>query len=231
MLLVILLIFISAALVLLYVPTWLNLWRLRLWRQTYHLDRHEPVFKKIYSTVDGFKISKHARIHCDAFEYTYGEIEFTPFVALIALSQPKPDTKFYDLGSGTGKAVLACAMVFDMQQYCGVEIFHELYQSSIQQIEQLKKCAGYEEKALKIKFINQDFLNIDFSEPTLIFINATALFGANWEILNQRLSEHPLGKTVITTSKKLSSKSFTVCYSTQVQMSWGIVNAYIHTSG
>ena len=69
----------------------------------------------------------NARQKQDAIEYVYGEIEFLPFIALLSLDKPDSKTVFYDLGSGIGKAVLACAMVYPVHKSVGVELLPELY--------------------------------------------------------------------------------------------------------
>ena len=178
----------------------------------------------------GFELSKKARVTGDAFEYTYGEIEFIPFIALIAMTKPTPNTRFYDLGCGTGKAVISCAMVFEMGHYCGIELFKELSDAALTQKERLTQLSAYENRAKKITFIHDNFLNADLSDATLIFINATALIGPTWEKLNEKLSKTPPGSVVICTTKKLISTAFYVTNITKVEMSWGITVAYIHRS-
>ena len=159
-------------------------------------------------------------------EYTYGEIDFISFIALLSLTNPDARTVFYDLGSGTGKAVIASAMVFNIKSY-GIEIFHQLHHAAQKQLQHLQNIADYQLNADNIHFINMNFLDADLNNATLIFINATALFGETWAALNQRLKQVKKNATIITTSKKLSTDDFVIKKITLVQMSWGIVNAYI----
>lgn len=208
-------------------PRWINNVRIKNWRRRLNLNQHEAIFQKVVQPVDGFKLSKEARLHHDAMEYVYGEIEFASFIALIEMTNPPSSTRFYDLGSGTGKAVLASALVFEWEAYCGIELFEAIHQSALTQQHQLSQMAGYENRARKIQFHNANFLEADFSQASLIFINATALWGPTWDALNQRLEETASKATVITTSKKLISPVFTVYRTTRVMMSWGVVIAYI----
>lgn len=217
-------------LIALSIPGWIKQIRLWHWQQTLNLNQHRAIFQKLYNNVNGFALSLKARQTNDAFEYTYGEIEFAPYIALIAMAKPTTHTRFYDLGCGTGKAVLSCAMVFDMQHYCGIELFRELHQQADIQKNRLQKTINYTDRAKKITFIHDDFLNVDLNDATLIFINATALIGPIWEQLNNKLSKIATGVTVITTTKQLRSSSFLVTKVTNVEMSWGITSAYIHIS-
>lgn len=202
--------------------------RIQQWRRSYNLDHIEPIFNELYQSVNGFVLSAHARLQGDAFEYTYGEIEFSSFIALIAMVKPTPEMIFYDLGSGTGKPVIACALVFEMKQYYGIELFSELYESALQPKEKLKQIPEFVAQAERIHFLNMNFLDAEFEDKSLIFINATALFGPTWERLNERLTQNPNEKIIITTSKPLKSSVFKVWRLTQARMNFGVVTAYIH---
>lgn len=202
--------------------------RIKRWEKALNIPSHAQIFQQLYEKVNGFLLSRQERQKQDAFEYTYGEIDFLSFIALLSLAKPDQDTVFYDLGSGVGKAVLACAMVFPVQKCIGVELFPSLYQCSCNQVNHLKKISGYEKKSGKIKFILDDFLEVDLNDATLIFINSTALFGPTWENLCSRLDKQPNLNTIITTSKTLISTEFSPVISTKIQMSWGPVLAYIH---
>jgi precorrin-6B methylase 2 len=221
---------IIALLIILTIPGWIRKIRLWHWKRSLNLKRHQTAFQTLFTNMNGFELSKKARLTGDAFEYTYGEIEFIPFIALIAMTKPTPHTRFYDLGCGTGKAVISCATVFEMGHYCGIELFKELSDAALTQKIRLAQLPAYETRAKKITFIHDNFLNTDLSEATLIFINATALIGPTWELLNEKLSKTPPGTIVITTTKKLISTAFYVTNRTKVEMSWGITVAYIHRS-
>ncbi|KTD58199.1 hypothetical protein Lsai_0806 [Legionella sainthelensi] len=174
-------------------------------------------------------LSQNARRKHDAMEYSYGEIEFFSFIALLSLINPNENTVFYDLGSGTGKAVIACGMVFPVKKSIGIELFPELYLHSCQQVEQLAAIKQYERQAPKIKFRLGDFLEANLNDATLIFINSTAFFGPTWEKLCVKIDYLPHLTTIITTSKPLSCIHFKLLKHTKVKMSWGVVSAYIHT--
>ena len=200
---------------------------LRRWRKLLALDEHGTIYQQLYADVDGFTLSRRARAKQDSIEYVYGEIDFESFIALLSLCKPNPSTIFYDLGSGTGKAVLACAMVFTIEKSCGIEFFPSLDRCAKQQKQRLQLIPGYLTKAACIEFHQGDIRETFFSEATLIFINATTFFGETWLAISQQVEQIKPGSLVITTSKALQSKKFTITRLTQVKMSWGIVEAYI----
>lgn len=202
--------------------------RIHHWMKSLHLDQHQKIFDDLYQDVDGFSLSKDARKENDAMEYTYGEIKFIPFIALLSLIKLDKETVFYDLGSGTGKAVLACAMTFHLKKCCGIELFPNLHQAACQQLEKLNHLPGYQPKTPDIHFFLGNFLTFDLSEANLIFINASALIGESWIRLNHVCDELTTCNMIITTSKPLISPSYQCIQTTFVEMSWGPVQAFIH---
>lgn len=208
-------------------PYWQKRTAIKRWYNTLDLDKHLTNYQKLFQDIDGFALSRQARISGDAIEYTYGEIDFVPFIALLSLAKPNKNTVFYDLGSGTGKAVLACAMVFNVRKSCGIELFNLLHQAALRQPYSLEQLVDYPISTNAIHFINADFLHVDFSDATLVFMNATAFFGETWVAAQQCLHQLRPGTLVITTSKRLSLSIFKLIKSTTVQMSWGPVWAYI----
>ena len=201
---------------------------IRKWYADLNLINHQRNFNKLYENVNGFTLSRQARAHNDAMEYTYGEIDFISFIAILSLANPNEKTKFYDLGSGTGKAVLATAMVFNVDKSSGIELFSLLHNASLEIKQDLARLPEYSEKVTKINFINDNFLNADFNDATIIFINATALFGESLNILTNRLGQLKPGTIIITTSKKIKKSNFKIIKTAPMQMSWGVVYAYIH---
>ncbi len=202
--------------------------KIKSWKNQFHIDAHELVFEKLYQHVNGYRLSKQARTLQDAPEYTYGEIEFESFLALLSLIKPTEETTFYDLGCGTGKAVIAASMVYDLKKAVGVELFEGLYLKAVQQQKKLAKISGYQGKAERIQWIHANFLDVNFSDATLIFINSTAFSPETWQILERHLAQTAIGSTIMTMSKKLISPEFVIIHQTSMNMSWGPATVYIH---
>jgi len=206
---------------------WQRQWAVNRWRRKLNLAAHQSIYNELYSVVNGFALSQRARQNGDAVEYVYGEIDFESFIALLSLCNVDQTTRFYDLGSGTGKAVLACAIVFPVKVSCGVELLTELYQCSKKQVNRLAKWPDYAEQVKHIHFINSNFLTVPLNDATHIFINATSFFGDLWQRISDHVEQINDGMIVISTSKKIKSKKFIVIRIVPVKMSWGIVEAYI----
>ncbi len=201
--------------------------KIKRWRKALKLNKHAAVFNQMYATEDGFALSRQARPQ-ESWEYTYGEIEFESFIALLSLSKPLKSTIFYDLGSGIGKAILACSMVFEVQKSCGIEIFPLLSKTAQRLSQQLALTPGYEKKAAAIECLDGDFVERDFSDASLIFINSTAFIGETWNTMSNCIENQVKpGTVVISISKPLKAFQFSLLKKTIVKMSWGLAQAFI----
>ncbi len=209
-------------------PAWYRQWQWLRWKKNLNVVIHEQPFLNITRPYNGFLISQQARKGRERFEDVYGEIDWLSFVDLMSVVTLKPESVFYDLGSGTGKNVLLCAMVFDIKKSCGVEQFEMLHHAAVAQQQELSGLLAYQQKAAGIYFICGDFLNEHFNDATVVFINSTAYFGDTWVNISKKLETVLTCEVIITTSKKLVSTVYRVTQEKKVQMSWGVVLAYIH---
>ena len=198
------------------------------WRKKLNLDPALAVLDEIGRDVDGFSLSVSARRDADAMDYVYGEICPEAFVAILSMVNANAATVFYDLGSGSGKAVLLAAMVFGVKKSVGIELFAQLNEAAALQLQRLKRYPNYQSQAEQVHFICGDYLALPFADADVVFISATALFGDAWQRLNQRLEELQDSALVITTTKALISPQFRVERQTRAQMSWGVVRVFIH---
>lgn len=102
----------------------------------------------------------------------YGETGYDSIETLVS-NLPEyfnEDTVFYDLGSGLGKIVLHIGIRFNVKKSCGIEFSKERYNKSIEFL----KGVGND----NISFINDNILNCDLSDATVIYTDNT-LFPTN----------------------------------------------------
>jgi precorrin-6B methylase 2 len=198
------------------------------WARSPHIATAKTHFFDLYTDLDGIALSKKAR---DQFslahpKYIYGEIVFLSFAKILEWSAPKPGEVFYDLGSGTGKAVITAALLFPFSKTIGIEVLSILHQASC---EQKKKLVPFLPKLNEVViFLCADFLTRDLSDAGVIFINATSFLGAIWDNFLEKLPSLSLGTRVITVSKKITHDSFNLLYSTRCAMSWGYASIFIY---
>ena len=76
------------------------------------------------------------------------------------------DTVFYDLGSGIGKIVIHIGVKYKPKKSCGIEFSVERYLKSVELLEKFNDTEN-------IMFINDNILNCDLSDATVIYSDNT----------------------------------------------------------
>lgn len=194
----------------------------------------QEILQDLYRDVNGAILSRaeRERLHIDAYSLTYGEIDFYAFQQILAVVAPQKNQIFYDLGSGTGKAVFAAALLYDFAKVCGIELLPALQQQSQYLYDELlkypKAVQYFSDKQFNIHFVNDDIFVYDFSDADIVFINATGFFGNEWNALLTKLEMLKKGARIILTSKKLSAASYELLYDDIYHMSWGMCSVYIY---
>jgi len=98
----------------------------------------------------------------------YGETGYSSIEELINhySNYFNKDTVFYDLGSGLGKIVIHVGIKYDVKKSCGIEYSKERYLKSLE----LLKNFNHNQN---INFINDNILNCDLSDATVIYTDNT----------------------------------------------------------
>lgn len=143
---------------------------------------------------------------------------------------------FYDLGSGTGKPVIAAAIMHNFALCCGIEILEGLHTISIEIQNEYNsrgkaRLAGGREAATDVMMIRGSILDMsvrDWSDGDVVFANSTCFDDelmsnmAAWAVALKK------GAFFITFTKRLPSPEFAVLEYEMHQMSWGAATVYIH---
>ncbi|KAF4033964.1 Histone methylation protein DOT1 [Phytophthora infestans] len=161
--------------------------------------------------------------------YVYGEILFFPFADIIRWVAPfLPDFAiFYDLGSGTGKAVIAASLVHPFDQAIGIEL-----------LEPLAHCAEKRKTALEklkspllktdIDFMIGDLLTTKWEDGDVVFCHGTCFNDEEWTKISRAAEKIKQGSFFISTTHVLRTGLFEVVKSLNFTMSWGTAAVYIH---
>jgi SAM-dependent methyltransferase len=198
-------------------------------------QKAKEIFNLLFEGVNGYKLSFESRNQlgfCDQ-GLTYGEIFFDTFYKMLEKTQPKEGEVFYDLGSGTGKAVFATHLLFPFSKTVGIEILPTLYQASKTILEKYEKEVRpkilEKKNQQKIEFILGDFLKIDFSDADVVFANSTCFSQQMIDKLETSFLSLKKGARIITLTKKLTNKNFYLFDSLIYKQSWGeaTVNFYL----
>lgn len=168
-------------------------------------------------------------------EFIYGEIDFLSFYTILERTSPSTKDVFYDLGSGSGKAVLSAILFFNVNKSIGIELLPPLYEQSntqlekaIQQFQQHDDEKEYLPQMERVQFINDSFLHYDFGDADIIYVAATCLSDPTWNELISRMAGLKPGSRIIVTTRMIHHKQFESIYQGVELMSWGLCPVRIY---
>lgn len=193
----------------------------------------EALYKKVYARSSSIK---YRLLHLiQDKEFIYGEIDFLSFYTILERTSPSTKDVFYDLGSGSGKAVLSTMLFFNVNKSIGIELLPPLYEQSntllkkaIQRFQQHDDEKEYLPQIERIQFINDSFLHYDFGNADIIYVAATCLNEPTWNELISKMAGLKPGSRIIVTTKTIHHKQFESIYQGIELMSWGLCPVRIY---
>ncbi|MDR3290279.1 MAG: class I SAM-dependent methyltransferase [Rickettsiales bacterium] len=179
-------------------------------------NEKKEIFDFLYSSVDGYGISHRARnkmLNKDKEHLIYGEMSIEELATFyeneIFVDKIKSlNGTFYDLGSGTGKIVLANSLLLPhFKKFVGVELLKDLVLTANEIKNKYSKTDA--ESAKKIEFKWADFFNVDYGDADYIFMhypmnNAEDLYLKLEEKLAKELKK---GTIVVSVIRSLKNKN------------------------
>ena len=169
---------------------------------------------------------------------TYGEMEFQALGEIFYTIQerygglPSGGT-FYDLGSGTGKALLAAALLGNFSECIGIEILSSLHSISLGLIEEyndeitqhLLQNSNLWTNMPIIRSILGDICKVDWKNASFIFVNSTCFSREMLEFVSE--VEVPVGTIALSLTRGLTGRSWASLEIVDKIMSWGEATVYI----
>ena len=164
---------------------------------------------------------------------TYGEIDFRSFGGILQRFTSTRGKIFYDLGSGTGRALVEARLLCDFDQCIGIELLNSLHKKAEKVIRDFdsskyRKILSYSLPSRDIRVFEGSILDEDWSDGDLIFANSTCFspdlmtrMGTKGEMLRP-------GAFFITFTKGLNNEAFELIEQMRLKMSWGPATVYIH---
>jgi SAM-dependent methyltransferase len=200
------------------------------------IDPSDPryIIAKLYQTIDAVRLSQdeRERLELNDTSYTYGEVTQRGLLAMLAVVKPQASDVFYDLGSGVGRAVFCAAFAYGWKKCVGIEYLPGLFEVSrallpnFLDMDEVKRF--YPNKHFPIEFIGDDFLNVDFRDADIIFVNATTLNPVLWGHLEQKFHLLKPGARIIVATRKLDELHFDKIHQALCPMSWGECSVFIY---
>ena len=169
---------------------------------------------------------------------TYGEIDFHSLGEIFDTIRNRygditDGGVFYDLGSGTGKGVIAAAVLHSFDRCVGIEILEGLHDISVQVKEvyerempaALAQNPQVFKKMPEVQTILGSFFEVDWTDASFIFANSTC-FDIDTRNRISATAVKP-GTLGISLTKPLSSDHWKILESIRKRMSWGEATVFI----
>lgn len=195
----------------------------------------EKIFNYLYGAVDGYAIAEAAKEKLGAADrtLTYGEITLPALHGILAaLPLTEQHKIFYDLGSGTGKAVMGMSLLGDFSYSYGIELLTDLCQAAKRQLavfnEDVVPLLPTNWHTTNTHFINGDFLQHNFSDGDVLFLNSTCFSNDMLQNIEKRLTALKIGSLVISLSISFRNPYFDIVHFQKFPMSWGDATVFIH---
>lgn len=203
-------------------------------------ERQEAAFNHLFSECsleDGKVLSKSEREEYSLQEdksLIYGEVEFRSFSRVLRKINPLPGGIFYDLGSGTSRALFVARLTQDFRRCVGVEVLTSLHEAALTVIAKFNRfLRGYlnTTQPQEVEAVNGSFLDLeacDWSDGDLVFANSTCFDDSLIAGIAERAERLKPGAYVVTFTKGLESRAFEVLDKRRYKMSWGPATVFIH---
>ena len=139
---------------------------------------------------------------------------------------------FYDLGSGTGKAVFVARFLHDFGRCGGIEVLEGLAEAA-SEVQAAYDQGDYRSYltvsgAGDCQLVQGSLLEDDWSDGDVCFANSTCFDDDLMEAMARRAEQLKPGAYFVTFTKGLPSPKFEVMERKRYKMSWGPATVYIH---
>lgn len=190
----------------------------------------------------GKTLSKHERDrkHLQSQKsLIYGEVIFDSFYDILRTIAPKSGSVFYDLGSGTGKAVLIARLAFDFSKCIGIEILESLHEQALTIAAEYRReyqhllyestvsSNGETLTQNSVNFVCDSLTNFNWTDGDVVFVNSTCFEDDLIKELSQIAEKLNPGAIVVTFTKGLISNKFELLERKRYKMSWGPATVFI----
>lgn len=192
------------------------------------------IFNTLYSDINGYSLSTQGRaqITSGSKAFTYGEINPEAFYKILKEVVSPSQQVFYDLGSGTGKAVILATLLFDFQKSIGIEYLEPLEKAAEGVLARYKReiepTLPDKKQKQEAVFVNEDFLQYDFSDGDIIFTHSTCFPEELWTALIKKCEQLKKGTVLITVTRTVDSPFFEEMKSQEYGMGWGRATVHFY---
>jgi SAM-dependent methyltransferase len=186
----------------------------------------------LYRNVDGYSLSNKDKkaLNTKSKHLTYGEIDFAGFGDMLRHLNPLPGGTFYDLGAGTGKAVLLAALLGNFKRVVGVELLPSLYLASQEVLTHyLTTVRHHLPSSLKekeIEFVKGDIFEQDYSDADVVFTQSTCFTTELMRKIADRVEQLKKGCHILSVTYSVEHPDLVVVDKLSHRFGWGYATVY-----
>jgi hypothetical protein len=154
--------------------------------------------EEVFLSKGGYRIAMHERraIEATGGSAAYGELDTPELAKVLGYLGMDQSSVFYDLGSGTGKCVLATSLGQVVRKAVGIELSvsrHEQAEAALQVMDGL----GLPHSPVELR--NEDIATADVSDGSHFFLCSTAFGASLCRKVAERLSQSSNFQVLVTT--------------------------------
>lgn len=166
----------------------------------------------------------------------YGEVDFISFAKVLISLAPILSSKrrnFYDLGSGSGRAVMIARLLFDFEECVGIELLRNLHNAATlvkAKYDQGPSKLLYASMQQGVRFIHASLLDYNWcSDADVVFANSTCFEDNLMDGICALAAGLEPGSILITFTKPLPDlDAFDLLVRKRYRMSWGPATVFVH---
>lgn len=191
------------------------------------LAEAEKILARLYADVRPYEVSHESRKRLSTQDesFRYGEVVPAALDRLLNRTPCKANGIFYDLGSGTGKAVFQAALTADFSKLVGVELIDGLSRVAEHVLSrydvEVRPRLPVEKRLQVIEFRRADIRLAEIAEADLVYVHATCFQPELMKGLTARLDTLKPGARAVLTTKCISSPRFSIEAVDVYDMDWG----------
>lgn len=184
-------------------------------------------FDRLYEGVEGYPLSHQARnrLGTEDRSLTYGEVTPEGFLEVLAKAAPVPGETFYDLGSGTGRAVILAAMAHPFGRLVGIELLDTLHQAAVavgaRFDAEVRPNLPAPQKEATLELRGGDFLQADLSDAGVIFMQSNCFEPPLMKALLKKFESLPSGVRILALGQFLNAPHLDLEETGPCELGWG----------
>lgn len=190
-------------------------------------DQIRQTFDRLYENVNGYSLSHQARRRLSTEERSlvYGEVIPEGFLDVLARAEPKEGETFYDLGSGTGRAVILAALAFPFARLVGIELLdtlHDAAESVRRRFESdVRPALAGAGRTAVLELRAGDFLEAELSDADVVFMQSNCFEPSLLRALMQKFERLPPGVRILALGQFLNATHLALVDTGPCELGWG----------